>query len=379
MDEQERLRRWRLILGREAETNCGKLVSADASLERVLDAVYDADRRGGLGGSAPNVNRWLGDIRTYFPSSTVKVLQQDALERHGLQRMLLEPELLQAMEPDVHLIGTLLSLSQVIPAKTKETARHVVRQVCRDLERRLAQRLVSAVTGALNKATRSYRPKAAEIDWPTTIRKNLKNYLPEQRTIVPERLVGWDRKRGALRDIVLCVDQSGSMAASVVYSGIFGAVLASVRAVKTKMIVFDTAVVDLTEDLKDPVDLLFGTQLGGGTDINLALGYCQSIIDRPTQTILVLISDLFEGGNADQMLRKAAALTVAGVRMICLLALSDEGTPAYDHNIARALAQMGIPAFACTPDHFPELMAIAIQRGDLNAWAARHGIVTTKS
>ena len=211
--------------------------------------------------------------------------------------MLLEPEMLEQVEPDVHLVATLLSLSHVIPEKTKETARQVVRRVVDDLERKLAQPLLQAVRGSLNRASRTSRPRAGEIDWHRTIRANLKNYQPDRRTIIAEKLIGYGHKRSSLRDIVLCVDQSGSMASSVVYSGIFGAVLASLRAVSTRMVVFDTAVVDLSDDLQDPVDLLFGTQLGGGTDINRALAYCQQVITRPAQTILVLITDLYEGGE----------------------------------------------------------------------------------
>lgn len=389
IDETERLRRWRLVLGKHAAEGLCEgegqgqgdidLSGADRSMDQVLEALYDGERTGGLGSSAPNVTRWLGDIRTYFPSSTVRLMQQDALQRLNLTQMLLEPEMLEQVDADVHLVATLLSLSRVIPEKTKETARHVVRKVVEELERKLANPLLQAVRGSLNRATRSYRPRANEIDWDRTIRLNLKNYLPEQRSIIVERLVGHGHKRSSLRDIVLCVDQSGSMASSVVYAGIFGAVLATLKAVSTRMVVFDTAVVDLTDDLQDPVDLLFGTQLGGGTDINRALTYCQQTITRPTQTILILITDLYEGGDNAGMLRRAAELVSSGVQVICLLALSDKGSPSYDHRNAETLAQLGIPAFACTPELFPDLMAAAIQRQDLNMWAASNDIVATRT
>jgi Mg-chelatase subunit ChlD len=375
----ERLRRWRLVLGQPAEEATGvSLDAADMGMDRVLEALYDSERQGGLGPSQPNVARWLGDIRTYFPSSVVRVMQQDALDRLGLQQMLLEPEMLHAVEPDVHLVSALLSLKHVIPKRTRETARIVVRRVVEDLQRRLRQRTAQAVTGALSRATRSRRPRVREIDWDRTIRANLRHYNVERRLIVPERLVGHGRRRSALRDIVLCVDQSGSMATSVVYSGVFGAVLASISAVKTQMVLFDTSVVDLTEDLSDPVDLLFGARLGGGTDINRALAYCQQIITRPTQTILVLITDLYEGGDADEMLKRGAALVQSGVNVVCLLALSDRGAPAYDQRHAGAFAALGIPSFACTPDLFPDLMAAAIHRRDLNAWAAQQDIATVR-
>jgi hypothetical protein len=166
------------------------------------------------------------------------------------------------------------------------------------------------------------------------------------------------------------------MAASVVYASVFGAVLAQVRALSTRVVVFDTAVVDLTDQLDDPVDLLFGVQLGGGTDISAALTYCAGVIGRPRDTILVLISDLFEGGDPDAMLATAGALVASGATVVALLALSDEGAPAYDHDHAAALAALGVPAFACTPDQFPDLMAAAITGTDLTTWTAAQGIHT---
>jgi len=379
--EIERLRRWRLVLGGPAQEGlgAGALTGADRGMDEVLAALYDGERSAGLGGSSPNVARWLGDIRTYFPSSAVRVMQQDALDRLNLTQMLLEPEMLEQVEPDVQLVATLLTLSRVIPDKTKDTARAVVRRVVEDLERKLASPMRQAVRGSLNRATRTYRPRANEIDWQRTIRANLKNYQPQYRTIIAEKLVGYGHKRSTLRDIVLCVDQSGSMASSVVYAGIFGAVLASIRAVSTRMVVFDTSVVDLTEDLQDPVDLLFGTQLGGGTDINRALAYCQQIITRPAQTILVLITDLYEGGNTQEMLRRAGEIVASGAQVVCLLALSDKGAPSFDQRNAAALAVMGVPSFACTPDLFPDLMAAAIQKRDLGLWAARNDIVAARA
>lgn len=378
--EAERLRRWRLVLGQPAdEATSAHLSEADLGMDRVLEALYDSDRTGSLGPSSPNVARWLGDIRSYFPASVVRVMQQDAVERLGLRQMLLEPELLAEVEADVHLVASLLSLGRVIPQRTKETARTVVRRVVQELERRLAQPTRQAVAGALSRATRSRRPRVAEIDWDRTIRANLRHYDRERRTVIAERLIGHGRRRSSLRDIVLCVDQSGSMAASVVYSSVFAAVLASLRAVTTRMVVFDTAVADLTDEIRDPVDLLFGTQLGGGTDINRALAYCQQVITRPAQTILVLITDLFEGGDATEMLKRAAGIVQRGTTVICLLALNDDGAPGFDASHAAALATLGIPAFACTPDLFPDLMAAAIQKRDIGLWAARHDIVAARA
>ncbi|WP_069804961.1 VWA domain-containing protein [Thermogemmatispora onikobensis] len=390
IEEYERLRRWRLILGSQAAAALGiggstedqsRFGDDDRKIDQALELLYDAERSGSLDGSKPYIPRWLGDIRTYFPTPAVRILQQDAIKFLNLRQLLLEPEVLTTIEVDLQLVTTLLSLKSALPERTRETARSVVRKLVEELERRLAHRMEQAVRGSLRHMNRSMRPRPTEIDWDRTIRANLKHYQREQRTLIPERLIGHQRRQrsSALRDIVLCVDQSGSMAASVVYASIFGAVLASLRAVSTRMIVFDTAVVDLSKHLQDPVELLFGAQLGGGTDINQALHYCQQIITRPRETVLLLITDLYEGGNAQELLKCAAALVGGGVQLICLLALSDQGTPAFNSELAGQIAALDIPAFSCTPELFPELMAAALQRRDLNLWAAQQGITTVRA
>ncbi|MDF9870563.1 Mg-chelatase subunit ChlD [Streptomyces pratensis] len=380
--DDERLRRWRMVLGAEGAEGTGRtLTGRDEAMDGALTALYDegrkpagrsgAERAGGLGASAPSVVRWLGDIRAYFPASVVQVMQRDAMDRLGLSELLLEPEMLEALEPDVHLVGTLLSLAKAMPETTKETARAVVRKVVEDLERRLATRTRATLTGALDRSSRAGRPRPRDIDWDRTIRANLRNYVPlpgreGAGTVVPERLVGYGRAdRSVKKDVILCVDQSGSMAASIVHAAVFGAVLASMRTLETRLVVFDTAVVDLTGQLHDPVDVLFGTQLGGGTDINRALAYCQSKITRPADTVVVLVSDLREGGIREEMVERAAAMKASGVQFVTLLALSDEGAPSYDREHAAALAALGAPAFACSPDHFPEVMAAAIENRPL--------------
>lgn len=371
-----------MLLGEPAGEGLGVGLSGrDSAMDAALAALYDngpgaagqiGDRRtGGLGGSTPRVARWLGDIRTYFPSTVVQVMQRDAVERLGLVRMLLEPELLEAVEPDVQLVGTLLTLGHVMPEATKATARAVVARVVAEIERRVAERTRATVTGALDRAVRTTRPPLRAVDWNRTIRANLSRYLPEHRTVVPERLVGHGRRqRTVARDVVLAIDQSGSMAESVVYASVFGSVLASMRTLRTSLVVFDTNVVDLTDQLHDPVEVLFGVQLGGGTDINRAIAYCQGLVTRPRDTLFVLVSDLYEGGIAGEMLARIAALTAAGVQVLVLLALSDSGAPSFDREHAGALAALGVPTFATTPDLFPDLLAVTLQRGDVSAWAA---------
>lgn len=371
-----------MVLGADSAESTGcTLTGRDAAMDGALTALYESGgrpggrgsggRSAGLGASAPSVARWLGDIRTYFPTSVVQVMQRDAIDRLGLSALLLEPEMLEAVEADVHLVGTLLSLNKAMPETTKETARAVVRKVVEKLERQLSTRTRATLTGALDRSAKVTRPRHHDIDWDRTIRANLKNYLtlPGEDgagTIVPERLIGYGRAAQSVKkDVVLCIDQSGSMAASVVYASVFGAVLASMRSLQTRLVVFDTAVVDLTDQLDDPVDVLFGTQLGGGTDINRALAYCQSRITRPADTVVVLISDLYEGGIRNEMLKRVAAMKASGVQFVTLLALSDEGAPAYDRDHAAALSALGAPAFACTPDLFPDVMAAAIEKRPL--------------
>lgn len=368
-------KRWRLILG-DCNPNAGIGLSAsEERMDKALSALYDNDgnrRKGGLGASAPKVSKWLGDIREFFPQSVVQVMQKDAVERLNLTQLLTEKEMLETVVPDVHLVATLMSLSRSIPEKNKELARQVVRQVVDELLKRLSNPLQQAVTGALNRSTRRRNPRLREIDWHRTIQKNMKNYQPDYRTVIPEVRIGFGRKRQAVKDIILCLDQSGSMGTSVIYSGIFGSVLASLPSVKTRMVVFDTEVADLTDEMQDPVDLLFGVQLGGGTDIDRALKYCQQHIGRPNDTILVLVSDLYEGGNERSMRQRMSELVASGVQFVMLLALNDDGKPSYDQDNAKFLATLGVPAFACTPDKFPALMAAALEKRDLNLWVSEH-------
>jgi len=379
MNEEEALerdRRWQLATGADTE----ELPPADRTLSAALDALYNDDpkSRGGLGRSRPAaLATWLGDIRSYFPSSVVQIVQRDAFTRLGIKEMLMEPEFLAAVEQDVNLVADLVALKSVMPDTAKDLARQVVAGIVADLVAKLETRTAEAVRGAVNRGVRTYRPRDADIDWPRTIRTNLRHYQPEYRTVVPETLVGFMRKKRRLVDldeVTLCVDQSGSMASSVVYASVFAAVMASLPVVATRLVCFDTTVVDLTDQLADPVDVLFGIQLGGGTDINQAVAYCATHIERPTKAHLVLITDLYEGGNATELVQRLAGLVRSGVNVIVLLALTDQGHPGYNQAQAGVIAALGIPCFACTPDQFPDLMAAALRRDDLAGWAAGAGI-----
>lgn len=374
--KQDILRRWRLILGADANDSigAGALTIEELRIDRALELVYNRgdNTKGGLSDSAPYISRWLGDLREFFPKTVVQVIQRDAIDRLGLSRLLTEPEVLETLVPDVHLVATLISLSRAIPEKNKEVARQVVRQVVEDLLRKFTMPIQQAISGALNRSIRRRNPRYNEIDWHTTIRKNLNYYQPEYQTIILETRYGFGRKRREMKDIILCLDQSGSMGDSIVYSGIFGSVLASIPAISTRMVVFDTSVVDLTDKIEDPVDLLFGVQLGGGTDIARALTYCQGVVSRPTDTVLVLVTDLEEGGDDQELRKRFVSLVASGVQLIVLLALNDEGAPSYNKDHADFLATIGVPCFACTPDKFPDLMAAALNKQDLSIWVSQN-------
>ncbi|MEY4606024.1 MAG: hypothetical protein RLY45_784 [Actinomycetota bacterium] len=396
VSDGERRRRWRLVLGAAGDGGdkggsesiaagftAEALAGADARMDAAMAAVYDAaprrgrERAGGLGSSAPSVARWLGDIRRYFPTSIVQVMQRDAIERLDLQQLILEPELLSALEPDIHLASLLVELNQLLPDETRATARAIVRSIVEQLERRFGSRTRHAVDGALASAQRTHRPRPVDIDWLRTIEANLRHYLPEQRTVVPERLVGRARRRrGLQREVIVAIDQSASMSDSVVYASMFAAVLGSMSSLRTSVVAFDTAVADLTPLLHDPVDLVFGVQLGGGTDIATAMAYCRQLVSSPANTVVVLVSDLFEGGSPTLLVERMAEFVRAGATVVVLLALSDSGAPAFDHTMAASLAEVGVVSLACTPDAFPDLFAAAVEGRDVARWANEHGLHT---
>jgi hypothetical protein len=337
-------------------------------MDAALAAIYDGNvtqnaggskgKQGGQGHSVPNLAKWLTDVRRFFPPDIVSVIQSDAIERKGLTKLLLEPETLKNVKPDISMVGTLMTLKGQIPEKSKETARLLVREVVNEIMKRMEQDLRRAVVGALNRKAHSPASNFASTDWKRTINRNLKNYNADRRCIVPERFYFFERsQRQKSWTIILDIDQSGSMCDSIIYSSVMGSIFASMPALDTHVVVFDTEVTDLTELCRnDPVDMLFGVQLGGGTDINKSVSYCQSLIVNPRKTIFILISDLYEGGVRTGLLRRLAEMLAEGVKVITLLALSDAGKPDYDAGLAKEISKLGIACFACTPDRLPELI-----------------------
>ncbi|ULL13983.1 VWA domain-containing protein [Paenibacillus sp. H1-7] len=400
-ERRQQLKRWRLILGEAAEEKlngfstegAGALLDEEARImDEALAAIYDetgngaasasadpgaskAARKAGLGASSPKLAKWLGDIRTFFPPDVVSVIQADAIERKGLKQLLFEPEMLEQVKPDIQMVATLMALRGKIPEKTKDTARQLVKAVVDEIMKRMENDIRKAVTGALNRRQHSPLPSLSGMDWKRTIAKNLKHYDTENRRLIPERFYFFDRARRSKEwTVILDIDQSGSMADSVIYASVIGSVLASLPALETRVVVFDTEVVDLSEQCaQDPVDMLFGIQLGGGTDINKSVAYCEPFITEPQKTLFILISDLYEGGNVSAFLRRMDEMKASGVKAMCLLALSDRGVPSYDEANAKKLAQMGIPCFGCSPDRLPELIEGALKGMDLAALSEKVG------
>ncbi|GHU03591.1 VWA domain-containing protein [Alphaproteobacteria bacterium] len=378
----DRLTRWRLLLGPDTAEKLDSmggspLTQDETLLDEALAALYDETSGGvssykgskgaGSGKSKPGVARWLGDIRAYFSEDLVSVIQADAIERKGLTQLLLEPETLKSVKPDLNIVQTIMALSGKIPDKAKETAREVVGAVVEEINRRLEQDLRRAVAGALNRREHSPIPSAAAVDWKTTVRRNIKNYNRDLERIVPDRFFFFDRAQKRNKwTIILDMDQSGSMADSVVYGSIAGCIFSSMSSLKTRVVAFDTEIVDLSEKYgSDPVDMIFGVQLGGGTDIEKSLAYCQTLIATPANTLFILISDLFEGGNRARMFARFQDMKDSGVKAVCFLALSDQGKPSYDENTAKRLASMGVPCFACTPTMLPPLIEGVLKGRDI--------------
>jgi len=395
MMDTKLIKRWRLILGEKGsemlDTYSKEGICLDQDeliMDEALASIYDetsgdegdlasqgskGSRSAGKGHSSPKLAKWLTDIRTCFPEDIVSVIQTDAIERKGLKQLLFEPEVLKNVKPDIEMVATLMALKGKIPERTKETARQLVRTVVEDINKRLENDIRKAVTGALNKRNHSPIPSASSIDWKYTINRNLKNYNKEYNKIIPERIYFFDRaKRSNQWNVILDIDQSGSMAESVIYASIAGSIFSSMSALNTRIVAFDTEVVDLTEQCgNDPVDMLFGIQLGGGTDINKSVAYCSQFITDPKKTLFILISDLYEGGNQASLVRRMTEMYESGVKVICLLALSDKGIPSYDGGLSRRLAQIGIPCFACTPTLLPQLLEGALKGNDLNELAQK--------
>jgi Mg-chelatase subunit ChlD len=361
--DAEALLRWRLALGPEAERVAPELGLAHlgshglgdlggdrlADLDGALGFVYD--QQGGRGASRPYVPKWLGLLREFFDHEVIALVQKDAIEQRGLTELLFEPETLPFLEKNVDLVATLLAARGLVPDQAKELAREIVREVVDELRRQLESEVRTTLLGAARRNTDSPLKLARNLDWKRTIERNLRGWDRARQRLVPERVYFWaNQRRRHDWDVVLAVDQSGSMGRSVVYSSVMAAIFASIDVLRTRILFFDTEVVDVTPLLTDPVELLFASQLGGGTDINRAVAYAhEHFVERPERTIFLLITDLYEGGDREALVARLRELVDAKAKVLVLLALTDGGTPSYDHELAARLTALGVHCFGCTP------------------------------
>jgi Mg-chelatase subunit ChlD len=365
--------RWRLVLGRFAEKRLAAPMSARAArMEAALDFLYSREYKGrgvrerGQAGSLDpsqiSIPTWLGEVRELFPRETVEVIEKHALDRYGLTELVTDKETLEKLEPNMELLKTLLTFRGHLQGEVLNTVRRVIRQVVEELKRKLEMEVRRALSGQLNRFRHSPQKAAQNFDWRDTIRRNLKHYDVKRRQLVLQEPRFFARNTRLLPwQVVLCVDQSGSMADSVIHSAVMAGILAALPMVRVKIVVFDTSVVDLSEHVDDPVEVLMSVQLGGGTNIGAALNYCEGLIENPHRTVLALVSDFCEGAPPNVMLGACARMNEAGVKLIGLASLDQTAAPIYDHAMAERLVETGMHVAALTPKHFAEWLAKIIK------------------
>lgn len=377
-DADATLTRWRLILGKYAKDQIAvDMHTGEQRIENALDFLYSREyqgrgvreqehdrtgpRGGGLDPSQLTVPRWLSEVRELFPKQTVALIEKHALDRYGLMELVTDPEILRRLEPNFDLLKMLLTFRGHLKGDVLNEARRIIRTVVEEIKQRLSAEVRRAFSGRRNRFRHSNLKMAQNLDWRGTIRKNLKHFDTRRKQIVVEQVLFFSRIQRRLPwRIVLCVDQSGSMAGSVIYSAVMAGILSSLPLIDVKLVVFDTSVVDLSGNIDDPVELLMSVQLGGGTNIGQAMQYCEQLIEDPRRSIIVLISDFCEGGSPTQLIASCRRAREAGARLLGLAALDENANPSYDVKMAETLAAVGMDIAALTPKHFAEWLARTI-------------------
>lgn len=355
--------RWKLILGTNKDDKEQNLSTDELEINQLLDSAYGDGKgnTGGFGRSVPKVRKWLEGIRRHFSPEIVSLLQRDALERQNAKEMLLEPELLEQMEPNIQLVANILELQDLLPEASKKVSRKLVERLVRTIEERLKVKLLNAVRKGLASYSERINPRNAIIDWKKTIARNIKNYQSNLQVVVPNNWYGF-RKGSQLKEIILLVDKSESMIESAINASILGSILSSLKTIRTQLVFFDTEITDVTEKYQDPIDILFSIPMGGGTDIGNALNYIHYKISRPMDSILFLISDLDDGGSLERLLAELDRLISRKTRIQCIPALNDEGKPVYNKKIADLFETFGIPVYSSKPDDFPEILCKQLEK-----------------
>ncbi|MGC4242374.1 MAG: VWA domain-containing protein [Herbaspirillum sp.] len=329
-------------------------------MDQALDYLYGREYqgrglRGELGPGSLDASQltlvtWLSEVRELFPQETVEVIEKHALDRYGLTELVTDPQTLERLEPNQQLLRTLLTLRGHLHGEVLNMARRIIRQVVEEIRRKLEAEVRQALSGRLNRNRHSPMAMAQNFDAPGTLRANLKHYDAQRQRLVVESLKFFERNNRRLPwDIILCVDQSGSMVDSVIHSAVMAGIFAALPAFRVKLVLFDTSVVDLSEHADDPVETLMRVQLGGGTDIAQAVRYCGQLVENPHRTVLVLVTDFCEGAPPGELVRAVKQLAEARVKLLGLASLDSQANPVYDRQMAERLAGCGMEIAALTP------------------------------
>ncbi|RQO47748.1 hypothetical protein DBV14_20055 [Variovorax sp. KBW07] len=371
LDIPDPLQRWRLLLGDPAEASCGSLSAEAQAADAALDWLYGRDgdrasrgeRSAGLGPSALSTPDWINTIHTLFPKEVIERLEQDAVERYGIDEVVTNLEVLERIEPSESLLRAVLHTKHLMNPQVLAAARKLVAEVVRRIMEKLSTEVRQAFSGSRDRRRRSQMKIARNFDFKQTLAANLHRYDPERRKLYVERPVFISRTRRHAEpwDIILLIDQSGSMVDSVIHSAVMAACLWQLPGMRTRLVAFDTAVVDLTSDVSDPVELLMKVQLGGGTDIAKAVAYAQSLIANPRKSIVVLVSDFYEGGSEHELVRRVKALVESGTKVLGLAALDAQAVPAFDRAMAARLVREGAQVGAMTPGQLAGWLAEKVQ------------------
>jgi Mg-chelatase subunit ChlD len=371
-DDRDRRIRWRLVLGSGAEGCLGGLPGGEwADRERALGFLYDREygpgrnvRRGGGGAGSLNESQlsvpdWINQVHELFPRKTIERIEKDALERYGLEEMVTNPDLLARVQPSQTLLKAVLRTKHLMNAEVLAIARRLVRKVVEELMERLARQVYAPFTGSVDRRRRSFLKVAKNFDARTTVRRNLGHYDPESKRLYIRTPYFYSRvRRQADRwQLIILVDESGSMAGSVIHSAVTASIFWGIKSLRTHLVIFDTSVVDVTQDCSDPVETLMKVQLGGGTDIGQALRYAASLVDTPRRTIVVLITDFFEGAPLPRLFTAARQLVESGVTLLGLAALDEQADPTFNREVAEGFVALGAHVGAMTPGELAEWVA----------------------
>lgn len=365
-EEQDVLNRWRLVLGKYAANRIsfGEGSIRYMDMEDVLDYLYSREygeeqdirqERGGNGDSQLTVPAWLHQMKRLFPRETVEIMERHALEKYQMTELLTDPEVLGRLEPNRELLKTILGLKHLMKGEVLRLAREIVRKVAEEITKKLEQDMRKALFGQPNRAEGSPVRSIRNLDIRKTIRRNLPNYDQQTKQLLLKQVYFYSRmKRFHQWRVILCVDESGSMVDSVIHSAVMAGIFAKLPMLDTRLVIFDTNVVDLSQYVEDPVETLMSVQLGGGTNIAGALSYCETLIENPHRTLVVLVSDLYEGGGYQNLFSVCKGIIEGGSRLLALTALDRNANPNYDRRVAAALAELGAFVGAMTPEKLAE-------------------------